>query len=242
MTDGAADSRQRGRGRSLLEPAFPGDDGSADPRVRELLEAVTLGRTSTIDAARALRGIRLLAAVVAVTDEVDESGRDKSSHMAVVSMVNEHGRRGLLAFTGIDSLAAWDPAGRPVPALGSAAARAAIDDGAEGVVLDVAGPYPVVLTGPSLTALADGLDLGRVTALVEAALIPLTADGRVAVTVLDTRGAEPEFDVLVVVSRGPGGHPSGRAVGLLAEQAAGILTAREDIQRLVSGGIGVTAG
>ncbi|MEY4136600.1 MAG: hypothetical protein RL205_728, partial [Actinomycetota bacterium] len=40
---------------------------------------------------RALAGSRLLVAVMAVADEVADDGTDKSSHMAVVSMVNASG-------------------------------------------------------------------------------------------------------------------------------------------------------
>ncbi len=109
--------------------------------------------------ARALREERLLAGVVAVLDELDEAGGDKDSHMAVVSMVNERGEKGLLAFTGVDSLAGWNPQARPVPSLGRDVARSALDDGATAVVIDVAGPQSVVLTGHVLEALADQLDL-----------------------------------------------------------------------------------
>ena len=86
--------------------------------------------------------------------------------MAVVSMVNERGEKGLLAFTGVDSMAAWNPQARPVPSLGRDIARSAIDDGATAVVLDVAGPHAMAVSGAALTALADLLDLARVTALV----------------------------------------------------------------------------
>jgi len=239
---GGADSCAQGRGRSLAEPAFPHDDGTADPRVRELLAAVSEGHVPPIDAARALRSARLLATVVAVADDVTAGGSDTSSHMAVVSMVNDRGEKGLLAFTGVDSLAAWDPAARPVPTLGTAAARAAIDDGAEAVVIDVAGPHRTVLAGAALTVLADELDLERVTALVQAALAPITADGWADASVLDVRGTGAAADVLVVVTSAGGGHPDGRRLEVLAQQAAQILASRPDIQRRVLGGIGVTAG
>lgn len=237
MTEGAL-----GRGRSLAQPQFPEDDGTADEVVRRVIAAAAAGDIPLESAARALRGARLLATVSAVLDAVDENGGDKDSHMAVVSMVNERGEKGLLAFTGTDSLLAWSADGRPVPAHGRDLARAAREDGAEAVVIDVAGPARVVLTGLALDVLTDSLDVARVEALVQAALAPLTADGWVEATVVDGRPDGAAVDVVVLVSALGGGHPDGRLLPDLARQAAAVLQARPDIQRLVPGGIGVAVG
>jgi hypothetical protein len=227
-------------GRSLAVPAFPADDGRADPQVRALLAAAARGEADPLGVARVLRECRLLASVVAVLDGLDEAGGDKDSHMAVVSMVNEQGERGLLAFTGIDALAAWDPAARPVPALGRDTARAAVEDGATAIVLDPAGPARLVLSGAALEVLCDTLDLGGVTALVQAALAPITADGWAEAEVIDARPIDAGVDVIVQLTAPSGGYPDGRLLGDLARQAAGIITGRPDIHRRVPGGIGVT--
>lgn len=139
----------------MAAPAFPEDDGSADPGLRALIAA---GDPSLI---AVLADQRLLVAVKAVADEVDESGADKSSHMAIVSMVNASGEKGLLAFTGLDSMARWDPAARPVPVTALAAAQAALDDGATALVIDVLGPVRVAITGDLLTTLATITTPGR---------------------------------------------------------------------------------
>ncbi|MDO8731637.1 MAG: SseB family protein [Actinomycetota bacterium] len=148
-----------GRGRSLASPAFESDDGHADALLRGALEqgAVPL----TADIARdlpleLLMGARLLVAVVATAGEVNESGADKNSHMSVVSMISPSGERGLLAFTGLDSMALWDPSARPVPIWGPDAARAAIGDGATAIVIDVLGPNRHVVSGQRLDFLAKG--------------------------------------------------------------------------------------
>lgn len=177
---------------------------------------------------------------MAVLDAMDEAGADKDSHMAVVSMVNDAGEKGLLAFTGTDSLSGWNPEARPVPALGREVARAALDDGAVAVVLDVAGPARLVLQGTALAAMVDDLDLPAVTAMIEAALAPLTADGWVSVEVLDGRPIDAGVDVVVQVAAVGGGHPDGRLLPELARQAAQVLGARSDIQRMTPGGLGVT--
>jgi len=227
-----------GRGRSLAAPAFPDDDGAADAQVRALIADEALSGT---EVARRLRGSRLLTSVVAVLDRVDPAGGDKDTHMAVVSMVNERGERGLLAFTGVDSLAAWNPEARPMPALGSDVGQAAMEDGSEAIVIDVAGPHRRVLTGPDLVVLADTLDLPAVDSAVQAALAHLTADGWVEVSVADTRQDE-QVDVVVSVLTTHGSHPDGRSALLLASQAAELLAARRDLLALVPGGIGVVAG
>ena len=235
--DRVAEDGVHGRGRSLASPQFAGDDGAASPAVRHLLAS----GADPLVVARRLREERLLASVVAVLDELDEAGGDKDSHMAVVSMVNERGERGMLAFTGVDSMAGWNPQARPVPSLGRDVARSALDDGATAVVIDVAGPQSVVITGVALHALADQLDLPRVTALVLAALAPLTSDGWAGVEVFDARPMDAGVDVIVQVTAPAGGHPDGRLPGDLARQAAEVISARADIHRLVPGGLGVTA-
>jgi hypothetical protein len=139
-----------GGGRTIIGSAFGSDDGSADPALRALLE------TKSATARERIGVARLLVAVVAVADEIDhESGADKDSHMAVVSMVNAAGERGLLAFTGLDAMALWDRAARPVPVTGVAAARAALEDGNTAMVIDVCGPHRYVVAGDDLIRLAD---------------------------------------------------------------------------------------
>lgn len=142
-----------GRGRSLAGPAFPDDDGSADPALRELMAGGCGAEESMLVA---LCASRLLVAVMAVADEVGDDGSDKSSHMAVVSMVNAAGEKGLLAFTGLDSMAAWNPDARPVPVPARAAVEAALADGAQALVVDVAGPARVVLPAEVLSGLLAG--------------------------------------------------------------------------------------
>lgn len=142
-----------GDGRSLAIPGrFASDDGSPDTSIRSASDAATL--------VAALRAGRVLVAVVAVAEEVEEVHglvADKSSAMSVVSMVAKDGRRGLLAFTGIDALQAWDPSARPVPVSGVDAALAAVADDCEALVLDVAGPRTQVVPEAAVLEVA-GLD------------------------------------------------------------------------------------
>lgn len=141
-----------GAGRRIDTPAqFAGDEGAADPR---LVAALGEGRG---DAVLALlrEGVRLLVPIVAVLEEVDADGADKSSHMASVSLVQPDGRRGMLAFTSLDTMRAWDPTARPVPARACDVAAAALAEGADGVLVDIAGPIRFALDGESLLRVAE---------------------------------------------------------------------------------------
>jgi hypothetical protein len=139
-----------GRGRRLEVPGtFASDDGRADARWEEAF------RDPREVEALLRAGVRLLVPIVAVADEVDaDTGADKSSHMASVSLVQADGRRGLLAFTGVETLKRWDPAARPVPVTSYDVAAAALEEGAEGVLVDIAGPVGFAIDGDLLAELA----------------------------------------------------------------------------------------
>jgi hypothetical protein len=142
-------------GPSLQEPAFPGDEGSAAPEVTAALAAYDADPAAGHHAAlAALQDTRLLVPVVAVLTEVEHDtgphqgrglARDKSSEMAAVLLTGRDGRTALLAFTSVDTMRAWDPQARPVAVHAREAARAALHDGADALVVDVAGPalFPI---------------------------------------------------------------------------------------------------
>lgn len=152
--------------REIPDPGFADDDGAPDPALRAALTARAEGRETPGEVLALLTGARLLVPVVAVLGEVevDERGlaHDKSSDMAAVLVTGADGRTALLAFTGADALAAWDPAARPVPVSAATAATAAIQEGAAALALDLAGPASYVLTGQDLEAVAAGWRLVRV--------------------------------------------------------------------------------
>lgn len=151
--------------RTLPDPGFAGDDGAADPAVVAALEGYRAARTSYVDALAVLQHCRVLVPVVAVLGEVsyDDQGlaHDKSSDMATVLTTGPDGRRGLLAFTGTAAFTTWDPQARPVPVGLADAARAALQDGASALVVDLAGPVPFVVEEAALRALAAGQVLVR---------------------------------------------------------------------------------
>lgn len=146
--------------RRLQGSAYVDDDGAADPELAAALRAQAADDAAYPSALAALAAARVLVPVVAVLGEVeyDERGlaRDKSSDMAAVLMTGADGRQALLAFTGTDTLTAWDPEARPVPVSAVLAAQTAVQEGAAAVVVDVAGPHRLVVSGDALHRLAAG--------------------------------------------------------------------------------------
>jgi hypothetical protein len=152
--------------RRLAAPAFPADDGTTAPAVAAALEAYRADPAAYSQALGALAEARLLVPVVAVLGDVeyDEQGlaHDKTSDMATVLLTGADGRQALLAFTSMATMAAWRPDARPVPVPARDAARAAMQEEAAAIVVDVAGPVTVAIEGEDLEALARGWRLTRV--------------------------------------------------------------------------------
>jgi hypothetical protein len=157
--------------RTLAVSPFPGDAGEANGHTRECLAQARLHPTpqAYLGAVAALCTDRLLVPVVATATRFAEAAEralssDKEAEMSVVGVQGPDGRRALLAFTGLDSLQAWDARARPVPVTLDVAAQSALADGAAALLLDVAGPHPLVIEGEVLSGLARGhrmVDLGN---------------------------------------------------------------------------------
>ena len=153
--------------RRIPDPGFAGDTGAVPSGLAAALaEYAADPRGSYVRVLDELRSARVLVPVVAVLGEVehDEAGlaHDKTSDMAAVLLQGNDGRLALLAFTGTESLAAWNPEARPVPVPAQVAAQSALQDGAAALVVDVAGPVTVVVEGPDLNGLASGWRLAVV--------------------------------------------------------------------------------
>jgi hypothetical protein len=73
-----------------------------------------------------------------------------------VLLTGADGRLALLAFTDLAALAAWDPGARPVPVAAHLAAATAVQEGADALVVDVAGPHTFVVGDDDLERIAAG--------------------------------------------------------------------------------------
>jgi hypothetical protein len=189
------------------DPRFRDDDGSADPRAAAALAAFASGEGSEHAALTALSCSRLLVPVVAVADGQTGGGgqgRDKHSEMSLPTLVGRDGRRAVLAFTGLETLARWRADARPVPASAALVWQAAAEDGCA-VVVDVAGPVPLAVDGARLAALAGGEpvplphDDPDVLSAVRAA-----AAGQPLITGLGLVPGEAGHDVRIQLTLAPG--------------------------------------
>jgi hypothetical protein len=157
--------------RRVPDPGFAGDDGAADPRLHAALAAFAASPERGLEVFLALQEARLLVPVVALPGEMehdpagpvhDQTGALRASsgaEMATALLTGRDGRQALLAFTGIESLAAWRPDARPVPVAATLAARSALQEGASALVVDIAGPTSYVVEGRLLEGLARGWPL-----------------------------------------------------------------------------------
>jgi hypothetical protein len=164
------------RSLNAAESQFAGDDGAADPAVLAALAAYAAGQGSEHAALNALASSRLLVPVVAVlteeaggdaepaeAGETEAAGdgpgsglrREKSTEMALPTLIGRDGRAAVLAFTSLDALTRWRPDARPVAVPAARAWQAGAEE-ASAVVIDVAGPVPVTVDGARLAALAAG--------------------------------------------------------------------------------------
>jgi SseB protein N-terminal domain len=155
--------------RRLATSPFPGDQGAASAETRRLMAIAAAEATpiAYLRAVAALCGDRLLVPVVATTTRLGETvgglASDKEAEMSVVTLQAQDGRRGLLAFTGLDALQSWQPDARPVPVTVDVAAHAARSEDVSAVLIDVAGPQTLVIEGEVLAELAAGHRLAELS-------------------------------------------------------------------------------
>ncbi|WP_353510448.1 SseB family protein [Intrasporangium sp.] len=189
-------------GKTIPTPGFSDDRGEADPGLIDALLASGAEPTPEAETELMTRvaAARWLVPVVAVPSEVEEHGglvTDTRSDMAAVTLTAPDGRRALPMFSSLQTLAAWDPAARPVPVRAAAAAQAAISESCDVLVVDVSSPHAAVLRSSMLWSLAQ-----------EQAWVPAHLDDQVARAVRMAVGQEP----LVSGHRLEAGQPAGTGV------------------------------
>ena len=139
-----------------LRPTRPaGDTGDADPAVTAILAAYQAGEATEHAALSAVAATRLLVPIVAVLAEANDDGTEKETEMALPTLIGNDGRAAVIAFTSADALGRWRDDARPVPVPGPRLWAAARTE-ADAVVIDIAGPVPLIVEGARLAALAAG--------------------------------------------------------------------------------------
>jgi hypothetical protein len=210
--------------RSIPDPGFAGDTGEPDPLLTAALEAVAADPARLAEVLAALHQVRVVAPVVA---QVGETGitptglrHDTSADIALPLLLDGTGSRALLVFSGTPALSRWDPAARPVLVPGGRAAEVALAEGAEAIVLDVAGPHPATLPLPEVHALAEGR--GRVPAWGDPALQRAVAEALEGEPAARSAHLDPcaGADARLTVVLEPGVDPAGIGARLAAALAA----------------------
>jgi len=160
-SSGSADSAgQPWQGRRFEQNAASSDDGSADPALIAALTAFVADAGDEVAVVEAFRGARLLVPLLAHAGDVGETADghlvDKTQELSITTVSAPDGRAVLPAFTSVQTLAAWNPKARPVPAVGPRIALAAASEQTELIVIDPTSPSEFVLRRPAVTALATG--------------------------------------------------------------------------------------
>jgi hypothetical protein len=133
-----------------------GDTGEADPALTAALTAYAAGQAAEGAVLGAVAASRLLVPVVAVLAEAGPGGTEKETEMALPTLVGNDGRKAVIAFTGTAAVSRWRPDARPVPVAAASLWPAVAAERADAVVIDVAGPHPLVIEGARLAALVAG--------------------------------------------------------------------------------------
>jgi SseB protein N-terminal domain len=81
---------------------------------------------------------------------------EKETEMALPTLIGNDGRKAVIAFTGTETISRWRADARPVPVTAVRLWPAVAAEQADAVVIDVAGPVPLVIEGARLAALAHG--------------------------------------------------------------------------------------
>ena len=214
MPENSDSAGQPWSGRHFEPNTSADDDGSAPEQLIEALRRFRsreLGEAEVVDA---VRSSRLLVPLVAHLGEagVGDHGHivDKTQELAIVTVLGPDGRRVLPVFTSVDTMQAWNPKARPVPAQGVRVAAAAVSEETDLVVLDPVSATEFAIRRPALVAIASAerwtpcyLDEGVLDAVAAA------ADGEDAVRSVvlaagdeDARLAGPELVVGLALAPG----------------------------------------
>lgn len=137
------------------------DTGAADARLEAAVRAWTGSRrpAALAEVHAALVTARVFAAITAraTVQHAPATGppAESSAEMALLTLVASGGERALPVFLDAAAAVGFRPAARPVPRSGQEMGRAALDDGAQALLIEPAGAA-LVVTGADLLDLAAG--------------------------------------------------------------------------------------
>lgn len=170
-------------------PADPQDDGTADPRLMEVLDQWSQRQAGESDVVRALAEVRLFVAARAEHADADDADPahqhidhehsdndhahgDKAADMVLSSLTAPDGRKAIPVFTSADAVTAWAPDARPIPFDARRVALSCVQDGASLLVIDPGPGSNFIVRRPAVWAIAKGepWEPSYASAAVQAAL------------------------------------------------------------------------
>lgn len=189
-------------GRHFEQNSSADDDGSAPEKLIEAIRRFRGKELGEADVLDALRESRLLIPLVAELGESGTNDRghlvDKSQELSIVTVAGPDGRTVLPAFSSVDTMRAWNPQARPVPAAAPRVALAAASESTDLIVLDPTSDTEFVVRRPAVWALAQALPW-----------TPSYLDGEILQAFMDAAAPEP---AVRAVSLAPG-DPTARLLG-----------------------------
>ena len=229
-------------GKSIPDPQFSGDDGQTSAEVAAAFNDFAAGHITRAQLFETLLQSRVFVPVKAILDShgVDDHGHkvEKDSHMATVSIQAADGRKALLAFTATSNMSAWDEQARPIAAHFATAIAAALDEGADALLVDFRTDHQIAVTRREMLLVANQLPV----------VDPFDDDVAMAILseVLRTIGTQHEvtFEVSPAIN---GADVAIALVGAQTEQADAILQEvatglnnREELRLRLAGGIALS--
>jgi hypothetical protein len=197
--------------------------------VASALAAYAAGEATEHSVLTAVAASRLLVPVVAVLAEADSRGAEKETEMALPTLIGDDGRKAVIAFTSTETIKRWRADARPVPVPAVRLWPAAESERAQAVVIDVAGPVPLVVEGARLRALAQGEPPPRAH---EDADIRAAAASVFPGCTLGPGDADAELVITLGPADQAAGDPAARAAQQADRQAAVQAAARQLAARL----------
>jgi len=148
-------------GRHFDATPYPDDDGSAPEQLIEALRRFRTAEVGESEVVEAVRTSRLLIPLLAKLAEAGENAEgkklDKKAELSIVTVAGPDGRNVLPVFTSVETMAAWNPKARPVPAEGTRVALAAASERTDVVVIDPSSPTEFAIRRVALAAIAQSV-------------------------------------------------------------------------------------
>lgn len=148
-------------GRAFEPNAWAHDDGSANPKLIQVIAALQAGEALTEDVVAEIKNSRLLIPLLAQLgdSEIGAHGQtvDKSADLSIVTVETPDQQDALPVFSSVDAMKAWNSAARPVPVDAAKAALAAASEGNTRMVLDAGSPTEFVVRRTAIAAIAQDL-------------------------------------------------------------------------------------